>query len=179
MKTKIILATLLSLSILLNGWLIFTETKSIDEVNALASTNYHLANEILIDGLKEKTIRLYVWRDNEKQSYRFQDYDIRVIPLQGLDHPSWAGMNFLDHNAHGIFRYSCHIFESNRELAIHLLNLISDVSQSAHVLLANINDDGSISEAGRKSIDTARSNFQWLPGPHTLTENELNERLDN
>jgi len=161
-KLIIAMAALLVLSLAFNAWVIYIGVRYTDEINKFASVNFALSNQLLFDGLQRDTIDVYVWHTNTPQTFDRSGYTIRVIPLPGDDTRLTLGnSNFLYHSTGRAFMYACHVWDTDRDLAMFLLNLLSGVESRAAHLMDEINPDGSLTPAGQKLLESEQSQYEW------------------
>ena len=133
-----------------------------DEIDALRSVNVALADHLFFDRIDNKEIDIFVSPGNRFQTLYHSGYRIRIMPLYHEGSPESSGStSFMALSNNRVYTYACFIWESDRDLAMFLIRLLSPVVPGASHLLKQIQPDRSLNAAGKEDLEFWRQQYMW------------------
>lgn len=158
----VVLAVTCALLAASTAWFAHIIISTTDKTNALGGVNFALANQLLFGGLRRKCIDIFVPSNVSPACYEVGGYTVRVVPLMvDTDAEPWIATNFIEHNHATVLMFACRVLESDHDLAVVLLKLLSRARPDAKRLLDEIQEHGHLTEEGRRMVSNHEFQYDW------------------
>jgi len=150
--------TALVASLAVNGLSMYRDRATSDVIQAFSLANHNLAWQLLLDGVENKRIDVFVWHDATAETIAAGEYTIRVLPLLNLHFKHvlrWSSAAFMNNNNGVVIHYASAIWDENRDVSRALLDVLAKKSQASE-FLQEVRKDGSLTEKGRTMVRDAQ-----------------------